>query len=65
MRWTKEVIPLGTERTITKYAYFPITIGVETRMWETVTIRQKYSQKWMAMDGLEQYWENMEFVNAN
>lgn len=43
MRWSHEPKPeIGQKRTITKFAWFPIRLGNETRWLEKVHIHQKF-----------------------
>lgn len=44
----------GETRTITKFAFRPITINNETRLWETVTIKQYYCSLG---------WKNVKFID--
>jgi len=65
MRWQtegKQYPKYGDKRTITKFAFFPIKIGNETRWWQTVTLDQEYITGGVA-DVVYAEWENRMFVD--
>lgn len=63
MRWVKKYFGVGSTRVVKRFAWFPVTIGAETRWLETVYICQKY--EW-DRDRLKEYrWVNQYFVERD
>lgn len=57
----KGIPDYGDERTITYFAWIPVSIGDEWRWLEFVTVRQIYRSTYpdYTLDG---YWDSVEFV---
>lgn len=66
MRWLVKYEPrVGDVRTVKRFALFPIRAGEEWAWMETVWIKQRRVPTavydWCTL--VEEYWENVEFVN--
>jgi hypothetical protein len=71
MRWFHTPTPPepkpGQSRVITKFAWFPVRIGNETRWLETVHLHQEYESYYFDewLDGHEYCWVNKSFAESN
>lgn len=54
-------------RVVTRFLWFPLTIGRETRWLERVSIRQRYFDTtqgpYIPLTQPRQWWQNVEFVD--
>jgi hypothetical protein len=60
MRWYYIHPAHGDERTRSFFAFFPFTIGGETRWLERVTILEVYR---VSKQGLDAYWSRVRFID--
>jgi len=58
-------LDLGEERIITKFAIIPITLydGSETRWFEKIKVKQRWSWHNNLAAGGFYYWKNIEFID--
>lgn len=54
----KRTIPIGTVRTVTKFLWFPKTLGYTTKWLETATWKERREDEY---DGFD-YWAGIKWV---
>jgi hypothetical protein len=69
MRWFHAPTPPepkpGQSRVVTKFAWFPIRVGTETRWLETVHLHQEYRMYFDMFDDPCYGWVNKSFAESN
>lgn len=65
MRFNSKPKRLGDSRAVTRFAFFPITIGTETRWLEVCKIRQRREEveNWVGFGVTSEIWVNKYFIN--
>ena len=65
MRWIKKYFGVGDTRVVKRFAWFPVTIGAETRWLETVYICQRYGWSNYRLIEYQYQWVNQYFVERD
>jgi len=64
MRWQQKELPvMRSQRRITKFLLFPLTINNETRWLEQATYAQRYKDFGGMGDHRECKWDNIEWID--
>jgi len=70
IRKEKQVVypKIGDTKIIKRFLYFPLTLGNETRWWETANIECEYmefvtTEPDLMVSGVDYYWIKVKFVD--